>query len=476
MQKMNILGERLSFDFIPEISTRAIEKHGKVDGNLGVHVNKDNLPTFLFSIEQKLQIFQQKQYDIAQRYFIKSQEKIGNSLHDSDTRLIKASVLNIVQNPGGLNIDDEETVLNASHTSFKSWRDNYLNFKKLNARSFLPQNSDPSENKFQNRLIITLFITEFLTNSFMLQSGGVLEIKAALAISLSQTAVNIIFCYLGGKMLLGQIQFAEDIVKKISLSIILLFHGFVIFIINANMGIYRNAIVEAVEANRSANVQAIIGHWSWMPWTKIGNLDATAVLLVFFGCLYALIAYIDGYFSDDPYPGYGAVYRDALKAKKNVENKLRIINSKWYETLSQYKTVALNFKQRGLYAIKEWSTEINTHEQVRDDYQAIILQLEKNYAQALKLYVSVYNRYHKDKKISISNVPLLNKNDHDMNRVFKDSKHFFYTDGERLRKEQNMKNEFVRELSKIEKETQILIEKTKDRIKKFSATFACQLA
>ena len=48
------------------------------------------------------------------------------------------------------------------------------------------------------------------------------------------------------------------------------------------------------------------------------------------GIIFAVLAYIDGYISDDPYPGYGDVYRAALTEKRTIENRIHHIHDRWH--------------------------------------------------------------------------------------------------------------------------------------------------
>lgn len=475
MAKLNIPADYKGFETPPDVSIQDVEKHAKSDGNIGINVDKHNLPKVMFSITQTLHKYQQKLKLTAQKYFAESQAKILNYLHISDTHQIKTDIENIVKHPKNLHFDDEESTLEQKFKVFNTNKDNYINFKKLNGLMLMPVNADPDHNGIQKLILYIIVIGEFLLNTFMMYSGGAIDLFGALAISVAQTAINIGFCYLGGKMLIGQIKHADSLSKRIGYSLVFLIHIYVILLINANMGLYRDAIVQSTQSAALTSVQ-VIGHWSWSPWEKITEIDVTAVLMIFVGCLFALIAYIDGYFSDDPYPGYGATYRTALKQRKLIQAQIKSINQRWYKVIAEAKSKEKDIRDIGLKAIKEWSHEINVIEQVRDDYKDIIYGLEKKFEQAMKMYVSTYNKYTKEaKKLSLTNINLFEKREFDMNLIFSDTKHFFYNDNDRLRKEKIMKEDFIRKLDKILKEMHSAIDKQSLRIKKLSETYACHL-
>ncbi len=475
MARLNIPAAYKGFNSPPDVSISEVEKHAKADGNLGISVDKHNLPKVMLSITQTLHKYQQTLKLTAQKYFAESQAKILNYLHISDTHQIKTDIENIVKHPKDLHFDDEETSLEHKFKTFNINKDNYINFKRLNGLSLMPVNADPDHNGTQKLILYIIIVGELILNAFMMYSGGAIELFGALAISVAQTAINIGFCYLGGKMLIGQIKHADSTSKRIGYGIVFLFHVYLILLINANMGLYRDAIVQSTQSAALTSVQ-VIGHWSWSPWEKITEIDVTAVLMIFVGVLFALIAYIDGYFSDDPYPGYGATYRTALKQRKLIQSQIKSINQRWYKVIAEAKNKEKDIRDLGLKAIKEWSHEINVIEQVRDDYKDIVIGLEKNFEQAMKMYVSTYNKFSKEtKKLALTNIILLEKREFDMNIIFSDTKHFFYNDNDRLRKEKLMKEDFIRKLDKILKEMHVVVDKQSQKIKKLSETFACHL-
>ena len=475
MARLNIPADYKGFENPPDISISEVEKHAKADGNLGINVDKHNLPKVMFSITQKLHKYQQKLKLSAQKYFAESQARILHYLHVSDSHQIKTDIENIVKHPKGFHFDDEETTLEQKFKTFNINKDNYINFKKLNGLMLMPVNADPDHNGIQKLILYIIIFGELIINGFMMYSGGAIELFGALAISIAQTAINIGFCYLGGKMLIGQIKYADSVTKTFGYWIVFLLHIYLIFLINANMGLYRDAIVQSTQSAALTSVQ-VIGQWSWSPWEKIAEIDVTAVLMIFVGCLFALIAYIDGYFSDDPYPGYGATYRTALKQRKLMQSQIKNINQKWYKVIAEAKNKEKDIRDLGLKAIKEWSHEINIIEQVRDDYKDIIFGLEKKFEQAMKMYISTYNKFSKgSKKLTLTNINLLEKREFDTNIVFSDTKHFFYNDNDRLRKEKLMKEDFIRKLDKILKEMHMDMDKQSLRIKKLSVTYVCHL-
>jgi len=469
MAAVNIPGEKKDFDPFPKVDNKDIEKHGKVDGNMGSHITSENLPSCVYNIAKTFREYQRKQKDLAQKYFSECQMKISNYMHDFDTKVIKNNLLNKTKNAENINLDHLENDLDNQYQNFESEKSNFLNFKKLHSRALLPNNADPDQTWIQKLILIGLVVVEFFLNLWLLQSGGATEFKAAVSISAAQTAFNIISCFLLGKYLLGQIQFKESIANKVGLIFIFIFHIYIVAVVNANMGLYRQAIVDAAE-DPDAIIEGakILNNTKLFPWNDLGNIEITSLLVMFVGIIFAFIAYLDGYKADDPYPGYGDVYRRVLKVKKSIQAKIKKINDDWTKNILDYNSSQSKLSEVGIKGINNWSHEINTIEQIRDDYLEIMKQLENEFQQAISLYVATYNRFHKDQKLSIKNVSLFTKEQYNMDKEFSDTRVFFMTDTQRLRQEEIQKNKFVKELSIVIKDVEKINTTFSERIKKLS--------
>ena len=298
MKKISIKGEHRKFESIPETAHKNIEKHAKTDGNLGAEINPSNLPTVIYETEKTLRKYHHRQYVKAQEYFHELQQTADNSNSESDLHNIKLSLLSVIHNSKTLNLDKEEANLKELHHEFLIKKTNYLDFKKYHSRPLLPVNSDG--NSLQWIVLIVLFILECVINFSMMFSGGAVTRNEALAVGISQAGINIVTCYIVGRMVIGRMLFAEELAQKISYSIVLLIHVFIVVLLNANMGLFRNAIVKS-QSGDTLSTEQLLQHWSWSPWDRISSLDVTAVLVIGVGIVLALVSYIDGYFSDDPF-------------------------------------------------------------------------------------------------------------------------------------------------------------------------------
>jgi hypothetical protein len=200
-------------------------------------------------------------------------------------------------------------------------------------------------------------------------------------------------------MLLGHIQFGTNNVKKIGLSIFAILHAYIIFVLNVNMGIFRQAIDNKPSgADAILNAKALFSEFRFNPWDQISHdVNTISMFVIGVGIIFAVLAYIDGYISDDPYPGYGDVYRAALTEKRTIENRIHQIHDRWHSNKKSVLSLLEKFKDKGLSSITAWSNAINNIEQIWEDYKSILFELDKKFKTIsdcfMPKYVSFFNSY-----------------------------------------------------------------------------------
>jgi len=367
----------------------------------------------------------------------------------------------------------EKAFLEEGFQTFESHRENYNRFKKFHSLQELPKNADPAETKFQFFALFLLLIIEIIVNGMLLSGGGESTIGQSASVATIQSIINVIGCYFVGKILWGNIKYAESIANKIGL--ISLFSGIFYFIIllNINMGLFREHIVKTGQDQYGAvSLEVGAGLWQWMPFPL--ELSPQSQMAVAVGMVFAFLAFLDGMKSDDLYPGYGDVYRGALKHKKKIGNKIRSINLAWNDALKKFNIKQSTSGEKGTQSIKEWSDETNTIEQVWVDYKNNLEALEAIYDKAIKLYVTNYNKFHNESSLRLQ-ADLFTKNELDLKVQFSDIAQYYLDDNSREKEEANRKKIFAKEFSELKKELASINEKITTEIKLLSEKYACKL-
>jgi len=472
--KNRVVGEHKKFESLPLANNQLIISEAKTDGVTGRKVSNDNLPTVIIEEGQKLHEWKNRAYIQAQFYFNECNSKIiqHNASHNIDT--LRTMLSNTTEHSDSLDLPKEKALLAESFQTFESHRENYNRFKKFHSRQELPKNADPDETRFQFIALFLLLITEIIVNGMLLKSGGESTFSDSASVATIQSIINVVGCYFVGKILWGNIKYAKSIANKIGL--ISLFSGMFYFILllNINMGLYRDHIIDKdiYGGEAGADIGVAAQTWQWMPFPL--DLSAQSQMAVAVGMVFAFLAFLDGTKSDDLYPGYGDVYRGALKHKKKIGNKVRSVNLAWNEALKKFNIKQSDSGEKGTQSIKEWSDETNTIEQVWVDYKNNLEALEAIYDKVIKLYVTIYNKFHNESSLRLQ-ADLFTKNELDLKVQFSDIAQYYLDDNSREKEEANRKKLFAKEFSELKKELTSTNEKITTEIRLLSEKYACKL-
>lgn len=471
-------GKYLKFSEMPKANEKEILEQAKKDGHLGVEVSSESIPPILRQLSISLIAFKTNIWKQAQSYFTECQTKITDAevLHNINN--VRPKLTNKTLLSDDLDLPKIKSSLSSDYHAFEIQRDNYEKFKKLHGLSLLPKNADPAETRLQKIFLIGLFILEFFLNLFMLQGGGAVDLPAAMSISIGQTTINIISCYLLGKILIGHLLHAQKTIKRLSLGLLMGLHIYAIAVLNANMGLFRNAITKNADAGGEFGGGGgieILTNAALYPWDKMGGLDITAGIVVGVGLVLAVLAYLDGVKSDDLYPGYGDVYRGALKIKKKISLKVKSLNEGWNMCLKKFNTAKIEATNLGSESITIWSKETNTIEQVWSDYKKYINELEEIYGGALHLYASNYNKFSTGGKVQLKK-ELLDKDEFDLAKQFDDVAALHLNDITRIKIEKEKRIQFAKELPILLKELDLINEKITKEIQEISDKYKCKLS
>lgn len=471
VDQMSIPGEKKEFSPFPDFDLKKIEKSAKTDASMGSAINNDNPPSIIHDLDDQFSKYQRILKHEAQDHFTNSQKHITECEHSYDLKMIKNHLLGIEKNSSNLNLNHEEKILDNHHQNFIREKNNFIRFRQEHSLSMLPINADPDEIRFQKFFLIALFVIEFFINAFMLQSGGTQNLPQSLAVSIGQTFWNILGSYLIGKHLIGAMIFSKTLAKKIGIALFTLLHFYTILATNANMGFYRQSLIKAAsnESRYNINTEKFTEVIHLDFWNYFNTLDVTSLIAVLIGIVFAFLAYIDGYKSDDPYPGYGEVYRKMINHKKTLQKHSNELNNRWTKHLKVFHNEYVKLSQYGVNAITRWSHEINTIEQVRDDYLEIIKRLEDRFQKSVKAYTSAFNKFSEKNNLKLDKLTLLDKSQFDMNKEFNDVKNFFMNDDTRLKKAKKMREDFQKGLDLLHKELESRNLKMAEQIKKLSS-------
>jgi hypothetical protein len=250
-----------------------------------------------------------------------------------------------------------------------------FNHKKENLQRFKLQHDliyDPSRGTDKSplpfgisisALVVTLlYIAESIFNGFMfIDSSGLFQ---GLSISFAASLVNVVLGYIVGRYAVTALFYHPTLLIKALASLGTLLFAFVIVWLNLMIAVFRS-MQEAAKRNFEFNVNT--GEAVW-PFAHLELLDFTGALLVGVGIVFALSALMDGWFSDDPFPGYGSKYRACTKQKDQTEKYLLEYKKLFHSEVGAARSRMNDLYENASRSIDQWGRNINKVQQRFVDY------------------------------------------------------------------------------------------------------------
>lgn len=155
-------------------------------------------------------------------------------------------------------------------------------------------------------ILLAIVVGELVTNGYFLSKGSEMGYLGGVLEATIISLMNIVIAGIIGRIALPHI-LHRNWVKKIAAII-----GFVALVgaslaFNLAVGHYRDAVgVDPIDGSAAA-LKLLLADPFGLP-------DIKSWALVVLGCFFSFLAAVDMFLWDDPYPGYGAVYRQWLDA------------------------------------------------------------------------------------------------------------------------------------------------------------------
>ena len=218
-------------------------------------------------------------------------------------------------------LNTAEGKLSSLKDSFDSEDKELRHFKLANNITRDPQSLTPLKIIIGILLVVGLFVAEVMVNTRLLApalEGGEQE---GMTISFAVAVLNVFISFLAGYFIVKNFNLTVTSTKKIMSKITLGIYTFFIIYLNLGLGGFR-AIAEKegkVIAWGSTEAVASTGMDFGDPLNPFSiDWSFNAAVLTFVGISFALVSLLDGYFFNDPYPGYGGL------GKLRNENKNEI--------------------------------------------------------------------------------------------------------------------------------------------------------
>ena len=459
------MNEPFTFKLLSKFDIKDIAETASLDSKIMPNPIELNLPNKLNGINIKMREEVLGEQERAQNVLHINQEiaEEGISLISKD-----AITQTFTQNQSLLiafNIDKEEAEISNLDREFKARVKDYNDFRGQNFRNFGAIRYDKQFwSMGVGGLIAVLFLVEATLNAFLFKESA--GLATAYAISISQAFVNIGGCFLVGKYCIGPIFALKNLKRRFFYIVNFLIHLLFTAYLNLTLGLWRALNIMNVE---KVEDDAKFANAALQPWFFLDELDPASAVVVFVGMILAIFAYLKGCLSDDPYPGYGKLAREALSAQNRVKSAVDKLNNMHISTKIEFNDAKKLVAEKNNLGLSMWSQAINDMEKIEVDYPNYIKNANKDYLS----YVNAYQNGHGNYPHAIDG-HIFTDEESDPKKVFRDAAQFFMTDVKRIA-ELNIKTKnYELEKQAVEEKIDVEIDRCSKRVTKVFQNYPSQ--
>jgi len=470
---------------IPKINLQAVSESGREDCFSTKTISKGQTPKILNEYKEKCGDARQKCEVEVQAKLKKIEKKIDDWIDLKDPKNLKRACESKFNSFLNFTPEKYRTSLKAPYDDYKKREKDYIDFKRKHNRQH-----DPLRAGFKTwalGLVVVLFGIELYANYQLFQgvTGTITEAgrRTAWTLSGAQSFVNVFSGFLVGWLLWGKIIYSSDLGKKLFALSLAIAHAFIIIWMNLSIGLWRAILA----SNANGGIQKgtnDLGEPLMVPiemWRALdpiqnfiyfnGQQDSFLVALV--GFVFALIAYLDGWFSDDPYPQYGARSREVAKSRKILDDAKEELYKKWEVVVSNYNVITDQESKKGHDALRVWNDSVNDLQKEFVDWEAAILATDKNYSLISQTYETAFNQGlpKSSERISLPKDPLFDDKQADPHKVFTDANEHHKVDSVRMKEFKTQKSDYVTAFNKLSEGWQKHLKDTYNSIHKLVKEF-----
>ena len=250
-------------------------------------------------------------------------------------------------------------------------------------------------------VLITMAVIEIYTNSALL-SEAVGGLQTAMSIAFVFATINIGLSWLVGKLVFTSFIHIKKLRRHLCYGIAFLYSLTIIYF-NFAIGVFRGISdqigIMADDAELKLMVTAAV-----FPFDNLTDLSFQSVALIGMGILFAIIAVVEGYFFDEPYPGY-ARYGHKLNEKKTQLEKLKAHAVNLLRESHTKSAQDLNeIRARRWQANITWGDSVDLLQAAFNSYKNWISQLEKIAKNLVSRYRNTLLRFTDNQTLNLINV------------------------------------------------------------------------
>ena len=321
-----------------------------------------------------------------------------------------------------------------------------------------------------------LFFIEVRVNTKLLgpaMTGGESEGQG---ISFAVAALNVIISFLAGYFLVKNFNLQKSLKKTISKAILAFYSIFIIYL-NWCLGAFRAIAEQKGDVIQWGQTEAVVSQATEFgnvlyPWTV--DWSFYAAVLTCIGIGFALLSLLDGYFFDDPYPGYGSVGKNRNENKEEINrirehlgNEIGIFFKNETKKVSEERDLLISD------SLKQWSINVTKLESTFANYKRYAKKIDDDTDHIIQEYRSFNGnfrstltpKYWKDKDGNmIKEFKTLSEDKIDPRLVFSDMAQLYLDKNQIEEKNKSYNNNLNEEAQNFVKELNVYKEETNKKI------------
>lgn len=412
-----------------------IAKNARADA-LQDKPNKDdnNLPVSIVQARTKLKNIKSNGITVCQNELHTIEHNIDVLELESDVSSLKNTMTNQIDKMVNSLSSSVNKIKCKNHSNeFSRRKRDFETFRTEHSLNYLPERGT-DQKKFLNInsavwIVIVMYIIESVFNAGLFTAE--LGLIGGLTISLSTSLVNVVMGFIVGRLVIPKIYLHPNLTTKISNAIMFTGFIFVICYLNLMIALYRSL---KVLENQYIDVNMADAAW---PFPHLSQLDFESTLVLMVGIVFAVVALLDGFFSDAAFPDYGNKYRACIKereiAQKALSSYQKELNTHISKTQDQLKDLVSNARN----SVNSWSKNINTIQRRFVDYTDWTDQLQSAESNFFPIYISNHSKncsstYVQPNWFKSPIDSIFNDKKMDPEYVFRDASHHFMADNERI--------------------------------------------
>jgi len=436
-----------SFDVNKPIDLAQVAEEASKDGLVEQHqaetTNSHALPNVLALIRNKRKQFRDKQLDKAQARLHELQVIADEGRGRVNASVLESEIITQSKNFAEFDYNSRLATIDSAGEDYIGYNHSLIKYKKYHGIALMPVNANK---KFWSiyGVLVLIFIIEASMNAAMFKEIGGLIV--AYTLSIAQSFVNIASCFLIGSKVIGAAIYAKSKLMRLMSWLLIASHVVFILWLNLALGLWRAINLEDPMAMAMSPETLRI---ALAPFSHLDLYEMTSALVAAVGLVLAVLAYLKGYYSDDPHPGYGSRYRSAKTSRLVFTGTIASVLKEWKSACQEYSLGSKRVRRWALDGIDGWSTSINEMEKIHVDLTNLLESMNVEFKQACDIYLENYTSASISEKPFNLDPDLFNEREMDVRILLLDVAQYFLTDKERLAKRDELVAELDREFEQV---------------------------